>query len=341
MKISPSLLRKLAGLLTLYLAVACDMAPIPVTQQQPVRSQVVKVNGEVYSADSHYFGAPSVHNIWQYTIAFMAPDGSSTERGSEILRFDTNELNSKIREKNNALNEKLKESQKQEIIAQQQLAELRLLVEQSRSDVDKAVLKAKIPESLLANRDYQENQLLLKQARLIHALRDAEVQKEVQILAIESKILEQEITVLKREIQELMNSVETMSIKAPANGVVIHSLDRHGNKFTVGDNVWSGMRVLEFPDLSKLELRLEIPERDSAWVNIGQTVVFGLDAVPDRVFHGEITELAAVIHSKSNNQPAKVFDAKVALLDPDPEIMRPGIGVNAEILIAPVMVSTP
>jgi HlyD family secretion protein len=338
MKSPPLCYLKPAGLFTLCLLAACDMAPTPVSQLLPDHSQVVRVTGEVHSANSRYFGAPSVHNIWQYTIAFMAPDGSKIEQGSEILRFDTEELKSKTLVKTNALNEKEKELLKQEILARQQLAELRLLVEQSRADVDKAALKADIPESLLASRDYRENQLILKQSKLTYALRDAEVKKESKILATESKILEREIAVLKAEIQELWDSVETMSITAPTDGVVIHSLDRHGNKMAVGDNVWGGRRVVEFPDLSQLELRLEIPERDSARVAIGQPVNFSMDAVPDQLFHGEITELASVVHTKSINQPAKVFDAKVALLDPDPELMRPGMSVNAEILIAPAMV---
>jgi len=215
------------------------------------------------------------------------------------------------------------------------LAELRLLVEESRADVDKAALKADIPEDLLASRDYRENQLLLKQARLTHALREAEVEKEAVILVTEAQILEREITVLQAEIDELRGSIDAMTIKAPTDGVVIHTLDRHGNKLAVGDNVWGGRRVVEFPDLTKLELRLEIPERDSARIAIGQAVSFSMDAIPDQVFHGEITELASVVHTKSINQPAKVFDATVALLDPDPELMRPGMSVNAEIQLGP------
>ena len=69
---------------------------------------------------------PSVHKIWQYTIAYMAPDGQMIRQGEELLRFDTEELITGIREKSNALNEKEKELQKQQILAREQLAELRL-----------------------------------------------------------------------------------------------------------------------------------------------------------------------------------------------------------------------
>jgi HlyD family secretion protein len=317
-----------------FLLAACNEDTAQTARTQEKRALLIRVTGEVHSANSRNFGAPSVHNIWQYTIAYMAPDGNKVSKGEEIVRFDTQELKTRIRDKGNALNEKEKQLQKQEILTRERLAELRLLVEQARADVDKALLKADIPEILLANRDYREYKLLLKQARLTRALREAEVEKEVVILATESKILKREIVVLQAEIEELQGSVDSMTIRAPAEGVVIHSLDRHGNKMAVGDNIWGGRRVVEFPDLAHLELRLEIPERDSARVAIGHPVSFSMDAVPDQVFHGEITELASVVHTRSINQPARVFDATVALLDPDPELMRPGMSVNAEIQVA-------
>jgi len=58
-----------------------------------------------------------------------------------------------------------------------------------------------------------------------------------------------------------------------------------------------------------------------------------MDAVPEKDFIGEITSLASVIHTRSTNQPDKVFDATVRLLNPDIALMRPGMNINAEILL--------
>ena len=295
---------------------------------------IVKVTGELRSANSRFFGAPSVNNIWQYTIAFMAPDGSIVKAGRPILAFDTQELMIKIRDKNNTLNQKQKELQKQEILAREVLAEARLAVEEARAIVDKAGLKADIPESLLANRDYQENQLILQQAKLTLWLRAAELEKEIRVQETETEILKRDIGVLDAEVAQLQQSIDTMKIKAPRDGVVIHVINRHGGKLAVGDNVWGGRRVLEFPDMDQLELYLEIPERESARITVGQTVSFTLDAAPDQPFKGQVTSLASVVHTRSSNQPAKVFDAVVSLQAPDPELMRPGMSVNAEIQVA-------
>ena len=313
--------------------VACE-SPEEATDGIAMPDQnVVKVTGELQSSNSYFFGPPAIQDMWNYTIAYMAPDGVAISEGRPILRFDTQELMTRLRDKNNALNEKQKELERTEILAREQLAELSLQVEQATADLDKARLKADIPEKLLAAREYRENQLILERATLNLALRKEELAKERIIQATEVDILEREVGVLQVEADRFKGSIESMTIKAPGEGVVIHVRDRRNNKMAVGDNVWGGRRVIEFPDLAKLEAHVEIPERESARVRVGQKVRFTMDAAPDKEFIGEILEVASVIHTRSTNQPDKVFDAKVKLVNPDTELMRPGMNINAEILL--------
>lgn len=304
-------------------------------------TSAVKVTGELRSSQSYYFGPPSIPDMWNYTIAFMAPDGEEVQQGTVILRFDGQELMTRMRDKSNALNEKQKELEKARIVARETLADARLAVEESKASLDKAILKADIPAELLAHRDYRENQILLELARLDYALRQEEVLKEQDIQRTEVEILEREVNLLQAEVASLQGSIDTMAVKAPGNGVVIHATDRRQGKLAVGDSVWMGRRILEFPDLTKIQAHLEIPERESARIKIGQSVRFSLDAVPDRQFYGEIVELASVIHTRSINQPEKVFDATVVLDNADAELMRPGMSVKAEILLDSIEESGP
>ncbi len=335
-------MRLLTGSLLCLLLVACGAdEPAQQAAKESPGQEFVSVTGELRSANSRFFGPPAVPDMWNYTISFMAPDGASVNPGAPILRFDAQELLTKARDKSNALNEKEKELEKQVILGKEQIAELKLRVEEARAALDKTALKADIPAELLANRDYRENQLLLEHARVTLALREEELRKEERIQQTEVEILEREIAVLQAEANQLQGSISSMTIKAPGEGVVIHATDRRNNKHTVGDNVWMGRRVIEFPDLRQLEVHLEIPERESARISVGQRVRFNLDAAPDRSFEGEITELASVVHTRSVNQPAKIFDATVTLRNPDPELMRPGMSVNAQIVLGQAGASGP
>ena len=271
----------------------------------------------------------------------MAPEGRVVKAGTPILKFDPQELMTQLRDKSNALNEKQKLLEKQEIQAHDTVAELKLKKQEASADLDKARLKADIPIELLASRDYQENKLILKQAELTWALRQEELIREQRVQDTEINILKREIAVLQGEVDQFQNSVETMTVKAGGPGVVIHTVDRRNNKHEVGDNVWMGRRVMELPDLSRLQVYLEVPERESARIAVGQTVTFTMDAAPDQLFYGEIIELASVIHTKSRSQPARVFDATVSMEVSDSSVMRPGMSVSAEIQVGSEAVKGP
>ena len=300
----------------------------------PQNNGLVRVTGEIESADSRFFGPPTVPDIWQYTISFMAPEGRVVKDGTAILKFDPQELMTQLRDKSNALNEKQKQLEKQKIQSRDTIAELRLKRQEALAALDKARLKADIPLELLANREYQENKLVLEQAELTRALTEQELIKEQRVQDTEINILEREIAVLKGEVSQFQHSVDSMTVRAVGPGVVIHTVDRHNNKHEVGDNVWMGRRVIELPDLSHLQVHLEVPERESARIAVGQVVKFILDAAPDQQFYGEIVELASVIHTKSPSQPAKIFDATVSMNTKDTSMMRPGMSVSAEIQVS-------
>lgn len=321
-------------LVALLLVAACSPEAEQNATLMSSDKDIVRVTGEIESANSAFFGPPAVPDIWQFTISFMAPEGRIVSAGTPIMKFDAQELMAKLRDKSNALNEKQKMLDKQEIVARELIAELKLKQQEAIADLDKARLKADIPIELLASRDYRENKLKLDQAELTKQLRDKEVEKEQHVQDIETTILRREIAVLESEVARFQSSIEAMTIKASSAGVVIHTVDRRHNKHEVGDNVWMGKRVMELPDLSQLQVHLEVPERESARISVGQKVKFVLDAAPDKQFYGEIIALASVIHTKSRNQPARIFDATVSMTNPDKSVMRPGMSVSAEIRLA-------
>lgn len=322
--------------LSLALAGGCSPVTNDPAEEALDTNNIVQVTGEIESAASAYFGPPSVPGVWQYTISFMAPEGRVVKAGTPILKFDPQSLVTQLRDKSNALNEKQKQLQKQEIVAREMMAELRLKKEEAVAELEKARLKADIPLELLASRDYQENNLLLKKAELALALKEQELVKEQRVQETEIDILKREIAVLEGEVEQFQASIDSMTIKAAGSGVVIYTVDRRNNKHEVGDNVWMGRRVMELPDLSQLQVHLEVPERESARISVGQQVKFVVDAAPDQQFFGEIIELASVIHTKSRSQPARVFDATVSMGNPDSSVMRPGMSVSAEIRLGSV-----
>lgn len=320
------------ALLSALVLVACGQAEDPTTPIQAViQPGQVTSGGELEAVQTQAMAPPRVKRIWRYTIAFMAPDGTTVEAGTPVLGFETQELKTQLLDKKGELANKQSELEAARVNQVEVLEDKGLTFEELDMMSGKAKRKADLPEAVLAGNVYRENQLKFELANLelAHSKVDDALTREQ--LQTEEEILRTEVDKLQSEVTELEDAIKSMTLMANRSGIVIHKSDWNGNKFTVGDTTWGGRRVVEVADLDAIIARLEIPERDMTRVKVGQAVRFRLDANPDKQFSGTIESLSNVVRQRSKNQPARVIDAVVTVQNSDPEIMRPGMRVSAEI----------
>ena len=292
-------------------------------------------NGELKALETDNYSPPKVRRIWQYTIAFMAPDGSQVNPGEPVLMFKTDQLKERLMDKQGELNVKISELNNTEVGKVETLQNKDLAIEEKKMLLDKALRKAKLPNSVIAQNEYKENQLNFELAKLEyqHAIDDRRLNEDK--LITEIQILDANIAKLTAEVEELKKSVQSMRIMSKRKGIVMHQTDHNNNKFAIGDSVWGGARVTEVADLDQIIAQLEIKENDMSRVAEGQKVMFILDAYPDMEFTGTIESLSKVVRTKSKNQPSKILDAVVSIDDLNLEIMRPGMSIKATILAEP------
>lgn len=293
--------------------------------------EAVQASGEIASRDSAALGPPAINNVWNYTIAYMAPEGITARPGMPLLRFETQELQNRLIDKQAELDNKSKELARAKIVNEETLADLDLELERLTSELEKARQKAALPESVLAKKEWTEHQLRFRLAK--EQLDLTKEKRQLKAVAVETdeRLLLGEVEKLQREVDDLSNSISRMTVNAPREGLVVHLRNWRQEKISVGDQIWNGMRVMELPDLDQLVVKLEVAERDLARVAEGQPLVFTLDASPDVEFSGSIESLGRVVRTKSRNQPAMVIDAVASIANPDRELMRPGMRVNARI----------
>ncbi len=302
---------------------------------QPSLAKDFSANGELKAVETDSFSPPKVRRIWQYTIAFMAPDGSQVSPGQPVLMFKTDQLKERLMDRQGKLNIKESELKNTQVGKVETLQNKDLAIEEKKMMFDKAQRKAELPKSVIAMNDYEENQLNYQLAQLEyqHAIDDRQLNEEKLLTEIE--ILNANISKLAAEVAELKKSIKKMRIMSKRKGIVMHQVDWQNNKFAVGDSVWGGMRVVEVADLDQIIAQLEIKENDMSRIAEGQKVRFILDAYPDLEFTGSIQSLSKVVRTKSKNQPSKILDAVVTIDDLDLEIMRPGMSIKATVLAEP------
>ncbi len=293
----------------------------------------IQSSGEIIATRLRSITPPQFENMWNVKIAMLSKDGSRVKPGKPIVSFDTQELQEGLRTSKAEVDKKAKELEQLELKTKQLLADLQLAVDERNSGLEKAQMKADIPNTLLASKEFEKNQLNLKLAELELQRAKAALRLEKNLQRVEKDALEGEHKKLSNKVALLQADIAKATVFAEGEGIFVVGRDHRGNRVKVGDQVWRGRTVAEIPDMQSLQVLLQIPEREAARVEAGQRVRFRLDAKPEDHFEGVVESRGSVVRNRSRNQPAKVFDTRVTIEKVDPELMRPGMRVTAEIFI--------
>lgn len=95
-----------------------------------------------------------------------------------------------------------------------------------------------------------------------------------------------------------------------------------------------GTILMTIADLSVMEVEVEVDETDVVAVRLEQTAEVRVDAFPDRVILGKVTEIgSSALQVVSAAQESKDFKVVITLQDP-PESLKPGLSASADIITA-------
>ena len=308
-----------------------DRSTVTVRSEPFVRR--VPASGELRSANKSAVGCPQIERMWEFTITWLADEGSQVTSGQPVISFDGQQLQERLQVLRSQVDTARSELEKARLDHRQ--AEEQLKLEHAEILGRKLRLQQKlaVPESIQARLELEK--LRLDEELIYDELRLLELRRVSQADHGRSSVksAENRVAVLERETEQLMRNIEALDVKASRDGYVVHVESWNGDKPKVGESVWSGRSVLEIADLTSMEVEAEVAERDAHHVRDGQQVEVRLDASPDRVFTGKIKRLGKMFHTKSQDVPTMVFDAVVSIDEPDDELMRPGMAARVEILV--------
>jgi len=118
---------------------------------------------------------------------------------------------------------------------------------------------------------------------------------------------------------------------APKYGIVT-SLSKEEGEMALGGMFNPGV-LMTIADLSYMEVLVDVNENDVVTIDVGDTTEIEIDAFPDTLFYGLVSEIA---HTAQNlnmggQQQVTNFKVKVKILDP-PEKIRPGMSSTVNII---------
>jgi HlyD family secretion protein len=233
----------------------------------------------------------------------------------------------------------------------QAVATAQATVERGKSDLELARLNFErydqlYKNQLIARQDYEQmraNYHSSEAANRENMARLSQAQAQRSQVAAQLNSVQRRITQAQANQTRVTDVLAKFDIVAPIDGVVTNLPVRMGETVVPGIQNSAASTVLTIADMSLITAEVKADETDIVSVQIGQEATVTIDAMPNRVFHGTVTEIGntailrstglAASTSATSSQEAKDFKVVVALTDP-PEDVRPGLSCTAKIVTA-------
>ena len=270
--------------------------------------------------------------IYEMSISDLIPEGTVVKAGEFVAKLDPAPLKTKMSEAELAL-EKARTQYTQAILdTALTLAEKRNAIINLRFEMD--VKKAEMEQSIYEAPSIQQQvRLAYDKAERTYGQAVESYQQQVAKSIAQVKEKEADVSREKNRLQQLQELLESFTITAPADGMLIYYRDYSGRKRTAGSTIrpWNPT-VATLPDLSVMESLTFVNEIDIQKIRKNQKVVITLDAMPEKEIPGTIREVAN-IGQQSPNSDSKVFEV-IIQIDVADTTLRPAMTTGNQILIA-------
>lgn len=299
---------------------------VPVSFGQFVIS--VTTTGELEARSSEKIFGPSPTSlrearIWQLRIDDIIPDGTVVDSGDYVATLDRTELTNKFKDQEIELEQLQNQFTKTQLdttmtlrAERNNLVNLGYAVEEAQIAVDQSIYEPPATQ--------RQAQIELDRARRAYdqAKRNYALQYEKAVAN-----MSETVTALRKaenKFTDLQDLNKQFTIRAPKAGMVVYQRDWEGRKRGIGSTIsaWENV-VATLPNLTEMNSKTYVNEIDISKVSVGQDAEIGVDAFPDKIFTGQVTEVAN-IGEQMRNSNARVFEVKIEINEYD-SVLRPAM----------------
>lgn len=268
--------------------------------------------------------------IWQVQISDIIPEGTLVDSGQYVATLDRTEITNRMKDLESEL-EKL-ESQfiKTKLdtsmdmrAAREELINLRYSLEERQITVEQSIYEPPATQRQ-ARIELEKVQRAFEQAQRNYKLRTEKNNANMQEVYAS-------YTQAQRRLEQIREVLKDFTVKAPKKGMLIYKRNWDGSRMGIGSTMssWDNV-VATLPNLSEMISKTYVNEIDISKVKTGQKVQIGVDAFPDRLYTGEVTEVAN-IGEQMKNSNAKVFEVRIRVNEFD-SILRPAMTTKNTII---------
>jgi multidrug efflux pump subunit AcrA (membrane-fusion protein) len=292
--------------------------------------------GTVEAVNSISVSSPATsYRYGALKIAKIIDDGKEVEKGDTIMIFDPSEIKRAIIQAEQQLEiaeaeyEKLKSTQQSEI-------------EDLEADLELAMISTEISkinaETSIYEPEATQKEIRLKLESATIAFERAKQQIENKKVIHHEDLLQKSLAIkqLTSTLDDAKSSLNNLFVVSPANGITIKEENWNtGQKWAIGDQPWSGSKLIELPDLSEMRAEVKINEVDVSKVLPGQRVEIRPDAYSDSSYSGTVESVANLAQNKDYRSKIKIFPVQIRIKG-ESKTLLPGLTVSCRIIVSEV-----
>jgi multidrug efflux pump subunit AcrA (membrane-fusion protein) len=300
--------------------------------------ETIESEGTVQAVNNNIVVTPRVYSGLQ--VAHLAKEGALVKKGDTVCILDAPELIKTFEQYKTDL-EKI-EASKDSLEANQamQLSMLEAQVETNKAQMEITMLDS---VQLKFAPEVKQKLITLEMEKVM-----IEKMKLEKKLAAQKKISNSEISQIvsriamqKNQIQMYQSQINSLFIISPSDGFVMHAEmpslyapggSTVGGKIEEGSKVFSSMPLLQIPDISKMQVSVEVPEADYKRINNDQKVEIKIESVSNLETTGKIIRKSLATKNRDEKSQIKSYEVIISVDSCDSR-MKPGLGASCRIII--------
>lgn len=150
----------------------------------------------------------------------------------------------------------------------------------------------------------------IERARLLKKVEFTETMQEIDVMR-----MEKHIAWVKRCLKAESDKMESLILRSPKDGIVVRAKrwPWSDETWNVGDNVWDGRIVVALPDFEHMKVMIYASETDYKRIQIGDSVKYTFDALPENRGWGRIMKMASVGQERTEGSQVKTFEIEASI----------------------------
>jgi multidrug efflux pump subunit AcrA (membrane-fusion protein) len=330
-------MKKYRFLILLFLAGSCQSRPHMDVETAEAKRGLFYIDiaeeGEIHSTRAVTISSPSIH--WQFgmlKIVQIVEDGTEVNKSDTVIRFDPTDVQKALIDAQ--ANLEIANAEMAKLVAEQESKIGELEADLSISELDYQINEIKLEQATFDSEiARKELQLSLDKAKIALETAGDEIENQKLIHAEEIRQKQVNILQLQKNVQAAKETLAKLTVVSPGSGIAIIRRNwMTDEKWQVGEQPWSGMPLIDLPDMRELKVEAEINEVDISKIKLDQRVEIKLDAFSDTIYTGRVMTVAGLAKFKKRESKVKVFPVEI-LIDTANRKLMPGMTVSCRIIV--------